>query len=65
MSRESRYKLDDELRANPDTCGRENFWIRKEKVTDSKISDTCGRVHKKNPTFPTRDGEQERSWERW
>ena len=26
------------IRVNPDTCGRGHFWIRKEKVADSKIS---------------------------
>ena len=50
-SRRSPHKLTDELRVNPDTyawtgkcnlntdtCGRGNFWIRKEKFADSKIS---------------------------
>ena len=48
-SQRSLYKLADELRVNSDKCGRANsiwiryvwtwnFWIRKEKIADSKLS---------------------------
>ena len=34
-----------EFDLNTDTCGRGNCLVRREKLADSNISDTCGRSH--------------------
>jgi len=39
--RKHRIRVDGRIRFEYAMCGRGNFWIRKEKVSDSKYPDTC------------------------
>ena len=41
-------RIDGQIRFEYPTCGRGNFWIRKEQFADSKYSDTCGRAYIKH-----------------